>query len=79
MMTILSGTTDFALVRAQFKDAETGTDTQRSITHVNYDVIIRIVAFYAYCSIRIGELTSQNLWPRYVRHFVGITWHDVWS
>jgi len=26
-----------------------------------------------------GEVTSQNLWPRYDRHFVGITWHNVWS
>ena len=23
--------------------------------------------------------TSQNLWSRYVSHFVGITWHNVWS
>ena len=27
----------------------------------------------------LGEVTSQNLWPRYDRHFVGITWHNVWS
>jgi len=26
-----------------------------------------------------GEMTSQNLWPRHDRHFVGITWHNVWS
>ena len=26
-----------------------------------------------------GEVTSQNLWPRYDRHFVGITWHNAWS
>ena len=26
-----------------------------------------------------GEVTSQYLWPRYERHFVGITWHNVWS
>jgi len=28
-----------------------------------------------------GEVTSQNLWPRYDRHFVGrpITWHNVCS
>ena len=25
-----------------------------------------------------GEMTSQNLWSRHVRHFVGITWHNVW-
>jgi len=25
-----------------------------------------------------GEMTSQNLWSRYVHHFVGITWHNVW-
>jgi len=27
-------------------------------------------------------VTSQNVWSRYDRHFVGIgpiTWHDVWS
>jgi len=26
-----------------------------------------------------SEVTSQNLWPRYDRHFVGITWHNVCS
>jgi len=26
-----------------------------------------------------GEMTSQNLRPRHVRHFVGITWRNVWS
>ena len=26
-----------------------------------------------------GEVTSQNLWSRYDRHVVGITWLDVWS
>ena len=26
-----------------------------------------------------GEMTSQNLWPRHVRHFVGITWQNVLS
>jgi len=26
-----------------------------------------------------GEVTSQNLWTRYHHHFVGITWHNVWS
>ena len=26
-----------------------------------------------------GEMTSRNLWARYDRHFVGITWHNVWS
>ena len=26
-----------------------------------------------------GEVTSQYLWLRYDRHFVGITWHNVWS
>jgi len=26
-----------------------------------------------------GEVTSQNLWSRYDRHVVGITWHGVWS
>jgi len=24
-----------------------------------------------------GEMTSQYLWLRYDRHFVGITWHNV--
>jgi len=27
----------------------------------------------------LGEMTSQNLWSRYLRYFVGITWHSVWS
>jgi len=26
-----------------------------------------------------GEMTSQKLWSRYVRHFVGITWRNMWS
>ena len=26
-----------------------------------------------------GEMTSQNLWSGYDRHFVGITWHNAWS
>jgi len=25
------------------------------------------------------EMMSHNLWSRYVRHFVGITWHNVCS
>jgi len=25
------------------------------------------------------ELASQNLWSRYDRYFVSITWHNVWS
>jgi len=31
-----------------------------------------------YCYTQ-GELTSQNLWSRYLRHFVGITSHNVLS
>ena len=27
--------------------------------------------------IHTVEVTPQNLWPRYNRHFVGITWHNV--
>ena len=27
----------------------------------------------------LGEVTSQNLWSRYDRHAVGITWYDVRS
>jgi len=26
-----------------------------------------------------GDVMSQNLWPRYNRHFLGMTWHNVWS
>jgi len=29
--------------------------------------------------ISVSELTSQNIRPRYNRHFVGITWHNAWS
>jgi len=25
-----------------------------------------------------GEMTSRHLWSRFIRHFVGITWHNVW-
>jgi len=31
------------------------------------------------CAYTQGEMTSQNIQPRYGRHFVGITWHNVWS
>ena len=31
------------------------------------------------CSYTQGEMTSQILWSRYIHHFVGITWHNVWS
>ena len=24
-----------------------------------------------------GDVTSRNQWPRYNRHFVGITWYNV--
>ena len=37
-------------------------------------IVQRFVAAY-----RHGEVTSQNLWPRHDRHFVGITWHNVTS
>ena len=37
-------------------------------------IVQRFVAANKY-----GEVTSQNLWPRYDRHFVGITWHNVTS
>ena len=26
-----------------------------------------------------GEVTSQYLWSRYDRHFVGKTWHSLWN
>ena len=35
---------------------------------------LRIDSMYTW-----SEVTSQNLWPRYERHFVGITWHNVCS
>ena len=43
---------------------------QRMKTHV-HGTFWRVYAW--------GEVTSQNLWPRHHRHFVGITWHNVWS
>ena len=30
-------------------------------------------------AVYIEWMTSQDLWSRYDRHFVGITWHNVWS
>jgi len=37
--------------------------------------------FFARLCVRYtqGEVTSHNLWSRYNRHFVGITWYNVWS
>jgi len=35
--------------------------------------------FYGLVVYTYSEVTSQNLGPRYDRHFVGITWHNVWS
>jgi len=32
------------------------------------------VFLFSYTS---GEVTSQNLWPRYDRHFVDVTWRNV--
>jgi len=37
------------------------------------------VLFSALRRYTYAEVTSQNLWPRYDRHFVGITQHNVWS
>jgi len=31
------------------------------------------------CHYTQGEMTSQNLRPRYYRHFVGITRYSLWS
>jgi len=31
------------------------------------------------CTYMYGEVTSQSLWSRHDRHFVGITWHNMWS
>ena len=43
----------------------------------------RVMSQLRYCNAtarnRWGEATSQDLWPRFVRHFVGITWRNVWS
>ena len=38
--------------------------------------MVPAVFLFSYTS---GEVTSQNLWPRYDRHFVGIARHNVWS
>ena len=45
-----------------------------SPTVAKADRCIDAFVFYTW-----GEVTSQNLWPRYDRHFVGTTWHNVWS
>ena len=41
----------------------------RSEHHINAHIEVGLYTW--------GEVTSQNLWPRYDRHFVGITWHNV--
>ena len=32
-----------------------------------------------YATYTWREVTPQTMWSRYDRHFVGITWHNVWS
>jgi len=34
---------------------------------------------YRIHTITQGEMASHNLWSRYVRHFLGMTWHNVCS
>ena len=47
-------------------------------TVVSGNLVVRCV--YEFVDLYTkGEMTSQNLWPRYDRHFVGVTWHNVWS
>ena len=41
-------------------------------------VRVRVVEFSYNTANKYGEVTSQNLWPRYDRNFAGITWHNVW-
>ena len=37
-------------------------------------IVVVVVVVYTY-----REMTSHNLWSRYDHHFVGVTWHNVWS
>jgi len=39
----------------------------------------KITVSPAQCLYTWGEMTSHNLRSLYVRYFVGITWHNVWS
>ena len=49
-------------------------------TQLSGSELVRPTLIYLLLSTNTqGEMTSQNLWSRYVRHFVGITWHDVLS
>jgi len=64
-----------------------GIDTRCSAACVGHDRefrtsylqlnIITIHVPYTVFDYTQGEVTSQNLWPRYDRHFVGITWQCV--
>ena len=31
------------------------------------------------CDNSYGEITSPYRWPRYNRHFAGVTWHNAWN
>jgi len=42
-------------------------------------LLIRVQIFTLNPDNTQGEVTLQNLRPRYYRHFVGIKWHNVWS
>jgi len=53
------------------RESETGTETENQAHRRK-----RTIRFDLYTW---GEVTSQYLWLRYDRHFVGITGHNVWS
>jgi len=45
------------------------------VTLFSYDSVLRLPEF----PYTLGEVTSQSLWSRYHRHFVGITRHNALS
>ena len=42
-----------------------------------YFIFMDDITLHAMARNTQDDITSQNLWSRYVRHFVGITWHNV--
>jgi len=61
--------------------------------HAFYNVLAAVFVLLPICTLHTvtylalwlqetntqGEMTSQSLLSRHDRHFVGITWHNMWS
>ena len=73
----MRGVGDDALRDAEM---ELGLGTEPEVNRRKYVSPVSTTTGTGYSPVHAcGEVTSPNLRPRYDRHFVGITWHNVWS